>query len=127
MRDFSAILELPMFIPKEQILGKYVFDSEVVCIGSVEDWTYSSDGVVKMVVHRENEANGTSTVLIPFNHIGRVGQFVLLRTRREEYIDKPSKRPEETGEKKKEQKNNEMKYFDRIDTRKLDHVAGKRT
>jgi hypothetical protein len=51
MGNFTAELTLPSFIPKEDILGKQVFDSKV-CIGRAVDWIYSSDGVIKMVVKR---------------------------------------------------------------------------
>ena len=76
MVDFTARLELPEFIPKEKIIGKYVLDSEVRHIGIVEDWTYSSDGKIKMVVRTKNLAKKNPVVLIPFSHIEKVGQFV---------------------------------------------------
>ena len=62
MVDFVARLDLPLFIPKEEILGKYVFDYDIVCIGIVKDWTYMSDGEVKMIVRRESKKYGSSTV-----------------------------------------------------------------
>ena len=81
MGNFTAKLQLPKFIPKEQILGKDVFDSEVVSLGVVEDWTYSPDGEVKMVVLYKGESKKHSFILVPFSHIDRVGQFILLKTK----------------------------------------------
>jgi hypothetical protein len=52
MGDFTARLELPRFIPKEEILRKQVFDSEVVSLGRALDWTYTSDGEIKMIVKK---------------------------------------------------------------------------
>ena len=99
MGNFIAKLELPRFIPKEQILGKQVFDSEVLCIGLVEDWTYSSEGEIKMVVKIESKDKSNSTVTIPFSHIERVGQFVLLKTKRNQFIEKLKQQTYSEGEK----------------------------
>ncbi len=131
MVDFVARLDLPLFIPKEEILGKYVFDYDIVCIGLVKDWTYMSDGEVKMIVRRKTKKDGSSTVLIPFNQIDRVGQFILLKTRRAIFEEKPKEPPPSPIEKapkpQQQQKNNELKSFDRIDPSKLDHVIGKKS
>jgi len=70
MGDFTARLELPRFIPKEEILRKQVFDSEVVCLGRAMDWTYTSDGEIKMVV-RKRQGNDDLVTLVPFSHIER--------------------------------------------------------
>jgi len=90
MGDFTAKLELPEFIPKEMILGKYVLDSEVRKIGIIKDWTYSTDGKIKMIVKTRNLKNKTTIILIPFSHIERVGQFVLLKTKVIEFMQKKS-------------------------------------
>jgi len=130
MGNFTAKLELPRFIPKEQILGKHVFDSEVVCIGHVEDWTYSSDGEIKMVVKIKNEDKNPSTTLIPFYYIDRVGQFILLKTKRDESIKNLQQQTESKVEKegkkaikKEDLKNNQLKYFDEIDQKKLNQLV----
>jgi len=133
MGDFAAKLELPRFIPKEEILGKYVFDSEVVCIGLVEDWTYSSDGEIKMVVKAKDGAKN-STVFIPFYHIDRVGQFVLLKTKRENFIEKlelepkveKGKKEEKKEEKNEPPKNEELRYFHEIDEKKINQLIKKK-
>lgn len=117
MGDFTAKLELPQFIPKEQILGKYVFDSGIVCMGVVEDWTYSSDGEIKMVVRMKNAKNKCSTVLIPFSYIERVGQFILLKTKREKF-------GEDSGNQAKKMKEGN-KYFNEIDEKKLNNLIKK--
>ena len=130
MGDFTAKLELPRFIPKEQILGKYVFDSEVVCIGLVEDWTYSSDGEIKMVVKMKDGVNKNSPVLIPFSQIDKVGQFILLKMRREKFKENIKQQEGSEGEKEKKNewlKNDELKYFDKIDEKKLNQLIKKET
>ena len=126
MGNFTAKLELPRFIPKEQIFGKYVLDSEVVGIGLVEDWTYTPDGVVKMVVKRSDETKKNSTILIPFSHIAEVGEFILLKTKIREEERKPKKEVKEESvkeEKKKERLENEdLISFDKIDEKKLNQL-----
>ena len=126
MGNFIAKLELPKFIPKEQILGKQVFDSEVLCIGLVEDWTYSSEGEIKMVVKIESEDKSNSTVTIPFSYIERVGQFVLLKTKRNQFIEKLKQQTYSEGEKKAKKENlenNQSKYFNELDKKKIDQLA----
>ena len=126
MGNFIAKLELPRFIPKEQILGKQVFDSEVLCIGLVEDWTYSSEGEIKMVVRIESEDKSNSTVTIPFSYIERVGQFVLLKTKRNQFIEKLKQQTYSEGEKKVKKENlenNQSKYFNELDKKKIDQLA----
>lgn len=122
MGNFTARLELPEFIPKEQILGKHVFDSEVVCMGLVEDWTYSADGEINMVVKEKSKAKGTSAILIPFYEIDRVGQFILLRSKREKIIENQKRQVENKGGNRKS-KNDDLKYFDEIDEKKIDKLA----
>jgi len=111
MGGFTAKLDLPTFIPREEILGKQVFDSEIVCIGSVKDWTYSSDGIIKMVVKRDDDAKKAS-LLIPFSYIDRVGEFIMLKIKRYEF-----------EELKEESKKEELKSFDKIDHKKLDELV----
>ncbi|MFB0504038.1 MAG: hypothetical protein ACETWE_09410 [Candidatus Bathyarchaeia archaeon] len=84
MGNFIARLELPKFIPKEEIMRKRVFDSELLCLGRVLDWTYSPDGEIKMVVKRR-QGNDALITLIPFSHIEKVGETVLLKTRSDTY------------------------------------------
>jgi sporulation protein YlmC with PRC-barrel domain len=84
MGNFTARLELPKFIPKEEIMRKRVFDSELLCLGRVQDWTYTPDGEIKMVVKRK-EKDDTLTTLVPFSHIEKVGDTVLLKTRSDIY------------------------------------------
>ncbi len=122
MGNFTARLELPEFIPKEQILGKHVFDSEVVCMGLVEDWTYSRDGEITMVVKEKSKAKGTSTILIPFYEIDRVGQFILLKAKREKIMENHKKQIENQGGNKKS-KNDDLKYFNEIDEKEIDKLA----
>jgi len=84
MGDFTARLELPRFIPKEEILKKQVFDSEVVSLGRAMDWTYTSDGVIKMIV-KKRQGNDNLITLVPFSHIERVGETILLKTKMDKY------------------------------------------
>ena len=109
MVDFTAKLELPEFIPKEKIIGKYVLDSEVRHIGIVEDWTYSSDGKVKMVVRTKNLAKKNPVVLIPFSHIEKVGQFVLLKTKVRDFIERNFLTSFDNNIKKNQKKSEEKK------------------
>ncbi|MEM2914933.1 MAG: hypothetical protein QXH91_06005 [Candidatus Bathyarchaeia archaeon] len=121
MGNFTAKLELPQFIPKEEILGKYVFDSEVVCIGLVEDWTYTPDGVVKMVVRVENGKNNGSTILIPFSYIDRGGQFVLLKAGREKFLGNMGQNTDKKDlkeEKERKPLNKELKHSDAAESPK---------
>jgi len=85
--SFTAKLELPRFIPKEEILGKEVFDSEILYVGSAKDWTYSSDGIIKMVIKAETSVD-RAPILIPFYHIDRVGEFIMLKIKRKEFTEK---------------------------------------
>ena len=84
MGDFTARLELPRFIPKEEILRKQVFDSEVVSLGRALDWTYTSDGEIKMIV-KKRQGNDNLITLVPFSHIERVGETILLKTKIDKY------------------------------------------
>jgi sporulation protein YlmC with PRC-barrel domain len=100
MGDFTAKLELPAFIPKEQILGKRVLDSAVVDIESVRDWTYSSEGVIGMIVKTNNKAKDTS-IFVPFYQIERVGEYILLKIKKDGFVEK-----EETKNKEPKSLNN---------------------
>ncbi len=131
MGNFAAKLELPRFIPKEEILGKHVLDSEVVYVGLVEDWTYSHDGIIKMVIKTKKETKTALTLLVPFSHIDRVGQFILLKTKMERFVEhlpQPIGRHqmERTDEKEKTKKQDELKHFDELDKQKLDKLIKKK-
>ena len=128
MGNFTAKLELPRFIPKEQILRKYVLDSEVVCIGLVEDWTYFSDGEIKMVVKPKNGAKKASNILVPFSHVDRVGQFILLKTKRENIIENIKQQVEskDKNKRKKQGHKNKLKQFDEIDEKILNQFLKKK-
>lgn len=82
--NFIAQFELPKFIPWEEIIRKRVYDSQVAYIGIVEDWTYGSDGRIGMVV-RKKKGTDILRTLIPFSHIDRVGEYVMLKTERDKY------------------------------------------
>jgi len=115
MGDFTAHLELPRFIPKEEIMKKQVFDSEVVCLGRVHDWTYLSDGEIKMIVKRR-EGTDTLVTFVPFSHIERVGEFILLKTKGDKY--KVSKQRAREGKEERNSKkieHEELKYFDEVE------------
>lgn len=83
MGKFKANLKLPQFIPIERILGKTVFDSDLIYVGVVRDWTYSSDGTIKMVLR--NQDNRVS-IMVPFYFIERVGDHILLKVERTQFI-----------------------------------------
>lgn len=118
---FIAKSDLPRFIAKEEIMGKSVFDSELVYLGIVEDWTYGSDGKIRMVVNKKEEGKEISKVSIPFSHINKVGQCILLEKKIDER--KIAKRQEESRSKKKEGRNEGLstrrlsarEYFDEIE------------
>ncbi len=103
MGNFTARLELPYFIPKDDLLGKQVFDSEIVCVGTVKDWTYSEDGIIKMIVKADDGKK--ETMLVPFYTIEKVGQFIMLKTKRKEFVQASK---------------DELKSFDQIDQKKID-------
>ncbi len=128
MAGFTAKLELPTFIPKEEILGKHVFDSGLVYLGLAKDWTYTSDGQIRVVVSSDHASKKNSVALIPFSHIDRVGQFILLRTSEEEFIEEreePEEKEERASEKPRKEeapKDQRLKYADEIDEEKLNAI-----
>ncbi len=83
MGGFKAQLELPYFISKEEILGKDVFDYNLLYIGKVVDWTYASDGIIKMILKNDNIK---ISIMIPFYFIEKVGNFVELKVSRTQFI-----------------------------------------
>jgi len=129
MAGFTAKLELPRFIPKEEILGKHVFDSGLAYLGIAMDWTYTSDGQIRVVVSKDHSSKKDSFALIPFSHIDRVGQFILLRTSEEEFIEetgepeKPEEKPSEKPRKEEVPKDQKLKYADEIDEEKLNAIV----
>jgi len=48
------------------------------------DWTYTSDGEIKMIVRKKQGGDNLIT-LVPFSHIERVGETILLKTRIDKY------------------------------------------
>ncbi len=116
MGDFTAHLELPSFIPKEEIMKKQVFDSEVVSLGRVQDWTYLADGEIKMIVKRR-EGTDTLVTFIPFSHIERVGEFILLKTKGDKYKvskQRAKEKRQERNSNSKKREDEDLKYFDEI-------------
>lgn len=78
---FTATLRLPKYIPKDSLLGKIVFDYDLERIGQVIDWTYTPEGNISLVVSGKDlgkSLKGGDRLLIPFEHIERVGKFILL-------------------------------------------------
>jgi sporulation protein YlmC with PRC-barrel domain len=80
-RGYTATLRLPKYYPKEEVLGKVVFDHELDRVGQAVDWTYTSSGTVSLVVSgrslRGMLKEGDS-LFVPFEYIDRVGNFILL-------------------------------------------------
>jgi sporulation protein YlmC with PRC-barrel domain len=78
---FVATLKLPRYFPKEEILGKAVFDNQLERIGQATDWTYTPSGNISLIVSgkilKEMLKEGDS-LLVPFEDIERVGDFILL-------------------------------------------------
>jgi len=124
MGGFTAKLELPAFVPKREILGKQVFDRELVCIGAVKDWDIFPDGLIKIVVKTDKRKN---PILVPFSHIKIVGDLIMLKTRRNEYGETVEEVQE--GELKSsdeiDPKKGELKSFDEIDIGKIDRLVNK--
>ncbi len=89
MGSLSASLKLLnfRFNPEEEIIGKRVYDCELIYIGLVKDWTYSPDRELRMVVKIGNKGEKNPTILIPFSDIDRVGQRILLKTKTETYLE----------------------------------------
>ncbi|MCW4019646.1 MAG: hypothetical protein NWF14_00225 [Candidatus Bathyarchaeota archaeon] len=132
MTGFTARLELPRFIPKEQILGKHVYDSQVAHVGITNDWNYSSDGHVGIIVKIKN-GKKTSTAFIPFSQIDRVGEFILLKTDGAKLqidikeAEEPKKTELEKNRKREKPKKTNSKYADEIDFEKLETILLKKT
>jgi len=128
MVGFTAKLELPRFIPVEELLGKHVFDSGLVHIGVTRNWTYSPDGQVKLVVKKDAGGKSSSIALVPFSHIDRVGQVILLKTSGVKYI-MTSKEQAESEEVKQAieeaPESRKLKYADEIDQEKLNALIRK--
>ncbi len=128
MVGFTAKLELPRFIPIEEILGKHVFDSGLVHVGITRDWTYSPDGQVKLVVQKDSGSKSSSIALIPFSHLDRVGQVILLKTSGVKYtMTSQGQAESEEVEKEREEapENRKLKYADEIDQEKLNALIRK--
>jgi sporulation protein YlmC with PRC-barrel domain len=88
---FTATLRLPRYYPKEELLGKVVFDHELDRVGQVVDWTYTPSGVISLVVSgrvlRGMLKEGDS-LSVSFECIDRVGNFILLSKPLEALIPK---------------------------------------
>lgn len=79
--SFRAKLVLPRYIPKEELLGKFVFDENLSRLGQTVDWTYSPDGRVSMVVGGGGFSQALKRgerLLVPFECIKNASQFILL-------------------------------------------------
>ena len=76
MGKFKAKMELPRFVSKEEILGKDVYDSNLVYVGTAKDCDYTSDGTIEMILKSNSERIPT---LILLNQIDRVGDHILLK------------------------------------------------
>lgn len=79
--SFRAQLVLPRCIPKEELLGKFVFDENLSRLGQTVDWTYSRDGRVSMVVGGGGFSQALKRgerLLVPFECIKNASQFILL-------------------------------------------------
>ena len=83
MGKFKAQMELPRFVSKEEILEKEVFDSDLLYVGTVKDWTFTSDGIMKMVL--KNDENKIS-ILVPFYYIEKIGAHIKLKVSRTQFI-----------------------------------------
>ena len=90
-RGFTATLKLPRYFPKEEILGKTVFDNGLGRVGQVVDWTYTPSGIISLVVSgkklKEMLKEGEN-IIVPFEYIDRVGEFILLSKPLEALIPK---------------------------------------
>jgi sporulation protein YlmC with PRC-barrel domain len=138
MVGFTAKLELPRFIPKEQILGKHVFDSELTHMGVANDWTYSFDGQVGIIVNMKKGKRKSSTAFVPLSKIDRVGEFILLKTKREKFIEdakdleyernvKKRQKSKDEKERKRDRLNkNGQKQADELDFERLDAILLKK-
>lgn len=124
-KEFRATLELPEYIPKERVLGKDVFDSEVEKVGRVRDWDYKPDGVIYLVVDRDGgnpskrKKPNAREVLIPFANVDRVGDFILLDAPLGSLIQEGDREAEDRGEE------SEPKSFDEINGEQFDRKMKK--
>lgn len=107
-KGFVATLRLPKYIPKEELLGKVVFDYELERIGQAIDWTYTPDGHIALIVTGRTlreRLKGQDRISVPFEYIDRVGSFILLTKPLDVLLPKeipPMKK--ERGEEKEEVK-----------------------
>ena len=78
--SFTAVLRLPKYIPKEKLMGKVVFDLDLNSMGKSIDWTYTPSGQISLIVSEVSEENPKhgDGILVPFEYIERVGDFILL-------------------------------------------------
>ena len=80
-RGYTATLRLPRYYPKEELIGKVVFDYELDRVGQAVDWTYTPGGTVSLVVtgrSLRNMLKEGDSLSVPFEYIDRVGNFILL-------------------------------------------------
>jgi hypothetical protein len=79
-RGFTAKLKLPKYIPKDRILGRYVFDFDLERIGKAVDWTYTPEGQVVLIVSGKGVEGrlGAEDIHVPFEYIERASKIILL-------------------------------------------------
>jgi len=90
-RGFTATLRLPRYYPKEELLGKVVFDYELDRVGQVVDWTYTPSGIISLVVSGRTlrgMLKEGDCLSVSFECIDRVGNFILLSKPLEALIPK---------------------------------------
>lgn len=99
---FTATLRLPKYIPKDNLLGKVVFDYDLERVGQIIDWTYTPEGIISLVVSRKKNPEEGDRVFIPFKYIERVGRFILLSEPMDSLLPKNASMGKEDREEKEE-------------------------
>jgi sporulation protein YlmC with PRC-barrel domain len=134
---FTATLRLPRYFPKEEILGKVVFDQELERVGQAVDWTYTPSGVIALVVSGKplkEMLKGGDSIIVPFEYIDRVGNFILLSKPIETLIPKEvaigkeelmerelAKTSEKNGKKKKKEQKG-LKAVNELEKEVIDNL-----
>ncbi len=132
--SFTAVLRLPKYIPKEKLIGKVVFDLDLNSMGKSIDWTYTPSGQISLIVSDVSKQNPKNSdgILVPFEYIERVGDFILLSRPlssmiTKEVVNKSHETREELkpGAAKSSSENNEKKQKKKVKRKSISDVDEK--
>ena len=83
MGKFKAQMELPRFVSKEEILGKEVYDADLLYMGTAKDCAWASDGIIRMIL---KDDDNKIAIIVPFHHIKEVGAYIKLKVSQTKFI-----------------------------------------